>query len=276
MYPSVSVIIPTFNRKNYISRALESVYAQSYTNILDVIVVDDGSTDGTQEHLKKRFKQISFVSQENKGVSAARNLGIQKAKGEWIAFLDSDDAWEKHKIKKQISALLKSEEQYLICHTDEIWIRKGVRVNSMKKHEKSGGWIFNRCLNLCLISPSSVLIHKRLFEKIGHFDEDLTVCEDYDLWLRITATFPVLYIPEKLTIKFGGHCDQLSKSEKGFDKYRAKSLIKLIKSGSLNPFQSQKAKETLEKKLTIYINGAKKRGNNSEAQIYESLLGNFT
>ncbi len=98
-----------------------------------------------------------------------------------------------------------------VCHTDEIWIRNGRRVNARKKHGKKGGWIFQHCLPLCAMSPSSIMIHRDVFTALGGFDERLPACEDYDLWLRITARYPVLFTRQPLIEKYGGHDDQLSR-----------------------------------------------------------------
>ena len=181
----ISLIIPTYNRCLLLKRALHSVLEQSRPPD-EIIVVDDGSTDKTAEMLKQEFPQINTISQINKGVSAARNKGIQQAQGDWIAFLDSDDSWQAEKLATQIRALQQAPE-LKVCHTEETWIRNGVRVNTMHKHKKSGGWIFEQCLPLCAMSPSSIMIHRSVFDDVGLFDENLPACEDYDLWLRISA-----------------------------------------------------------------------------------------
>jgi GT2 family glycosyltransferase len=155
------------------------------------------------------------------------------AKHEWIAFLDSDDEWLPHKLERQCEAL-ERHPQYRFCHTDEIWIRRGRRVNPMKKHAKHRGYIFDQCLPLCVISPSSALIHRDLFDRYGTFDPELPVCEDYDLWLRICAREPVLYVDEALLLKFGGHEDQLSQAYWGMDRFRIRALENLIRSGALD------------------------------------------
>jgi glycosyltransferase involved in cell wall biosynthesis len=201
----ISVIIPTWNRSSYLARALESVYAQSISPH-EVIVVDDGSTDDTREIIKQHFKDVRYLYQENRGVSSARNTGIRAAGGDWIALLDSDDCWLPHKLEHQ-QQLLRDNPDARICHSDEIWIRNGKRVNPMKKHAKRGGYIFKHCLPLCAISPSSAIIRHDLFDEIGLFDESLPACEDYDLWLRLCAAYPVLYADEALLIKHGGHAD---------------------------------------------------------------------
>lgn len=271
---SVSVIIPTFNRQEVIERALRSVYAQNRPAD-EVIVVDDGSSDGTETIITEGFPEVTYLYQENRGVSAARNRGILEAKGEWIAFLDSDDEWLPGKLERQLQQL--SEQPDLrICHTEEIWIRNGTRVNQMDKHAKSGGWIFNKCLPLCAMSPSSILIHRTLFETLGGFDENLPACEDYDLWLRMTARHPVLYISEPQIKKYGGHDDQLSRKFWGMDRFRIASLEKTINSGLLNKMDREAAIEMLIKKTNIYLKGLRKRDKAAEIKHYEALCQRFS
>lgn len=264
---SISVIIPTFNRASLLPRALHSVLNQTRSPD-EIIVVDDGSTDNTRDQIADQFPQIHYVYQKNQGVSAARNRGIQAAAHQWIAFLDSDDEWCPEKLERQWEALRKSSD-YLICHTNEIWIRKGRRVNQMKKHAKHGGYIFKTCLPLCVISPSSVLIHRHIFDDIGGFDPTLPVCEDYDLWLRICARKPVLYLDEPLLIKHGGHADQLSHAYWGMDRFRIQALSHIIDSGILGSENLKPALDMLIYKIDIYINGAEKRKKTEEVALYK-------
>ena len=177
MIPDVSVIIPTYNRASFISRAVESVLNQSFKK-WELIIVDDGSTDNTQDILKiyENQTRIKLLKTKNRGVSAARNLGVRQALGYWIAFLDSDDQWLPEKLEKQMRESLKNPGVSII-HGNEIWIRRGVRVNPMKKHQKKGGDIFSQALGLCCISPSTVLIKKKLFDEVGGFRENFPVCE---------------------------------------------------------------------------------------------------
>ena len=254
---NISVIIPTYNRKSFLINAIDSVFNQTYQN-LELIIIDDGSSDKTSEYIKKEYPKIKIYEQPNKGVSSARNKGIKLSSNNWIAFLDSDDRWHPRKLENQINYLVKNPK-YKICHTDEIWIRKGVRVNQHKKHKKYGGFIFDKCIDLCRISPSSVIIHKDIFKKVGLFNEKLPVCEDYDLWLRITAKFQVLYLDEKLTIKYGGHFNQLSKKYWGMDRFRIVALENIIKKNFLTKKNKVIVKKILKKKIKIYLQGLKKR-----------------
>ncbi len=262
---TVSVVIPTFNREERLPAAIRSVLNQSLPPS-EIIVIDDGSTDATADCIKS-FPEVRYIHQENLGVSQARNHGIRAAEHEWIAFLDSDDEWLPHKLERQCEAL-EHQPQYRFCHTDEIWIRKGRRVNPMKKHAKPGGFIFNHCLPLCVISPSSALIHRGLFERYGTFDPELPVCEDYDMWLRICAREPVLLVDEPLLKKFGGHEDQLSHAYWGMDRFRIHALENLVRSGVLEEEALAGAVATLCQKIDIYANGAAKRRKFEEAETY--------
>ena len=272
----ISVIIPTYNRKKYIKRAIDSVIRQSYKPF-EIIVIDDGSTDGTYELIKKSYSssQISLEKQINNGVSSARNKGVKLANGEWIAFLDSDDEWFENKLELQAREIKKSKT-FMICHTNEIWIRNGIRVNQMKKHQKYGGFIFEKCLDMCRISPSSVMIHRRIFDEIGLFDEDLIICEDYDLWLRISSKYPVLYLDSMLIKKFGGHEDQLSKNINGIEQFRIQSLEKILKTLPLKHSYFNSAKNMVLKKLRIYRSGLIKRNKNKENVFIEKKIHYWT
>lgn len=269
MPETVSVIIPTFNREALLHRALVSVFAQSAPPF-EVIVVDDGSTDETQARVRTTFPKVRYRYQVRAGVSAARNRGIEAATGEWIALLDSDDEWLPQKLERQFQQVA-AEPSLRICHTEEIWTRNGLRVNAMKKHAKRGGWIFRHCLPLCAMSPSSILIHREVFETIGLFDESLPACEDYDLWLRITARFPVLFIPEPLIVKYGGHEDQLSRQHWGMDRFRIQALEKVLASGDLAEDDRAAAAAVCAEKAAILAQGALKRGNHETASHYQQL-----
>jgi len=263
----VSVVVPTFDRASVLPRALDSVIEQTRLPA-EVIVVDDGSTDATAELVESRFPGVRLLRQENLGVSAARNRGIEASTGEWIALLDSDDEWQPRKLERQVAAL-GDQPDMRVCHTDEIWIRHGRRVNPRHIHAKHGGWIFEHCLPLCAMSPSSILIHRSVFEAVGIFDEDLPACEDYDLWLRICSRYPVLYLGEPLVVKYGGHEDQLSRQVWGLDRFRIRALEKVLEAGHLGPPEWQAAAATLLQKIEVYLAGVRKRGRLEEAAEYE-------
>lgn len=267
--PNVSVIIPTYNRARTVREAIDSVLSQSYSD-LELIVVDDGSTDETRDIVSSYVPELTYVYQEHQGVSAARNKGIACAQGHYIAFLDSDDLWLKDKLFLQMK-FMENRPEALVCYTEEVWIRNGVRVNPMKKHRKYSGMIFEHCLPLCIISPSSVLMARRLFEHVGLFDEALEACEDYDLWLRISAQYPVYLIDTPLIVKRGGHADQLSKRVKRQDRFRIRALTKLLEGNNLSFDQRALAWKELRKKCDIYGKGCIKRGKKEEGERMLSL-----
>ena len=263
---NIAVVIPTFNRAGLLERALRSVEAQTMAPS-EVIVVDDGSTDSTAILMQQRFPHVRYLRQPNQGVSRARNRGILAARSEWLAFLDSDDEWFPHKLKRQREALNR-HTHFRLCHTNEVWIRNGRRVNPMNKHAKAGGEIFKRCLPRCVISPSSVIIHRSVFKEVGVFDETLPACEDYDLWLRICAVYPVLFLPEHLITKYGGHADQLSRRHWGMDRFRVQALEKIIQSDQLSLSDRVETLRVLLSKTAIVLEGARKRNNKEILSAY--------
>lgn len=264
--PLVSAIITTFNRRGFLREALASVLSQDYKNV-EVIVIDDGSRDGSFEEATDM--PVRYVWKENGGISSARNLGISLAKGSHIAFLDCDDLWKRHKLTVQVAALMSSDAP--LVYTNEIWLRNGKHLNQKKRHAKFSGWIYPHCLPLCIISPSSALIEKRLFDEVGLFDEEMPVCEDYDMWLRITCRYPVLFLEDRLIVKRGGHDDQLSKSRDAMDRFRIASLLKMLGSGSLTDEQGRLTAEEVKRKCVVFGKGAEKRDRIDEASHYFSL-----
>ena len=270
--PRVSVVIPVYNRRDLVGRAIRSVLAQTWKD-LELIVVDDGSDDGTPERVREEFgEQLRLlVSPRNRGVSAARNRGIEESRGEWLAFLDSDDEWRPEKLERQMAVLRKSGSK--LCHTDEIWIRKGVRVNPRKHHRKQGGEIFLRALSLCCMSPSSIVLHRSLLEEVGWFDESLPACEDYELFLRITCRYPVSYLEEQLVVKYGGHPDQLSQAHYALDRFRVYALDKLlVENPWLDREKRKAAREMLLRKAWIVYRGACKRNNEELKKTMEEYI----
>ncbi|MDY6880299.1 MAG: glycosyltransferase family A protein [Thermodesulfobacteriota bacterium] len=272
--PLVSVIIPTFNRAQKVVRAISSVLFQTFSDY-DIIVVDDGSQDNTEASVARFHGPISYIARStNRGVSAARNRGVLRSTGPLVAFLDSDDYWLPEKLAIQ-TAFMESNPGTDICQTEEIWLRKGRRVNPKKRHLKPSGDIFEPSLKLCLVSPSAVMMRRSLLDKVGLFDEQLPACEDYDLWLRICCNHRVELIKKALVVKEGGHPDQLSSRYFGMDRFRIRALEKLIKSGPLSNAQLKAAFEELSYKCEIYGKGCLKRGKNSEGAYYLGLPGSM-
>jgi len=264
-----TVVIPTHNRRAMVREAIDSVLAQRGVDF-EVIVVDDGSTDGTSASLRELGDRIRVIVTENRGVSAARNLGVAAGSGELIAFLDSDDQWLPAKLATQV-AFMRDHPQVEICQTEEIWIRNGRRVNSCNHHRKADGAIFERSLELCLVSPSAVMLRRSLFDRLGGFDESLPACEDYDLWLRIACDSEVYLLPEPLVIKRGGHADQLSRRYWGMDRFRVASIARLLAGDRLDVARREQALSVLKRKCEILANGAARRGKSDEAVRYRQL-----
>ncbi len=267
--PETSVIIPTYNRLPFLREAVESVLKQTYQDF-ELIVVDDGSTDSTAIYARENAAHLKYIFQKNQGPSAARNRGIKAAQGEFITFLDSDDLWQKNKLDVQLQ-FMKARTNCRVSYTNEIWIRRGVRVNPKKKHSKHSGCIFEHCLPLCIVSPSSVMMRREFFDEVGFFDEALPACEDYDLWLRASLHMPFHFIDKNLIIKRGGHSDQLSTAW-GLDRYRVQALLKLLDKPELTPEKKQKVKAYIISKSQILAQGFNKRGKKKETAYYQCVL----
>lgn len=269
--PLLSVIIPTYNRARFLREALASVTGQSFFNEItarqwELIVVDDGSTDATRTVVNSFAPPADYIYMQRSGVSAARNRGLRRARGEFIAFLDSDDLWKPEKIQYQMEHM-QAHPDTMVCGTGEIWIRRGEFVNPRKKHRKYSGMIFDKVLPLCLLSLSSALFRSRLFQEIGTFDETLPACEDYDLGIRIACRYPMIFLEKPLIVKRGGHGDQLSRRYWGMDRFRVQALEKALGSG-LTDRQKRLVKQQLCKKYQVLIDGAEKRSKHRRAEAY--------
>lgn len=266
----ISVIIPTYNRERRLKKAIDSVLAQTY-RYFELIVVDDGSEDNTAQLVANCDADIVYIRQKNKGPAAARNKGIEAARYNMVAFLDSDDWFAEDKLQVQIEAM-QENPSYLISHTQETWYRNGRILNQKKKHRKNSGNIFRQSLELCAVGMSTVMMHREIFERYGRFDETFPCCEDYDLWLRVSAEQEFLLVDRPLTLKNGGRDDQLSSIYRtGMDKFRINAIMKMLASGSLTEEQTGLAKRELERKCMIYGTGCIKHGRVEEGEYYMEL-----
>ncbi|MBN2246116.1 MAG: glycosyltransferase family 2 protein [Candidatus Aminicenantes bacterium] len=275
---SISIVIPTYNRAGFLKEAIESVLKQDYFHDKDpsweFYVIDDGSQDETRRVVESFGEKVNYYYQENRGISRARNQGIELSQGEYIAFLDSDDLWKKEKLRLQIE-FMEAHPDAQICCTQETWIRKGVFVNQKKKHKKFSGEIFDKVLPLCILSLSSALFRKSLFVEIGVFDENLPACEDYDLSIRIAHKYPIFFLPQSLIIKRGGHLDQLSRKYWGMDRFRVTALQKAREELELTPPQKELVEKELVKKCRVLVNGFLKRGKIKESKPYIELISRY-
>ena len=245
------------------------------TQANEVLVVDDGSSSSPDlSNFHEHLEIHCLRSDKNLGVSAARNWGIQQARCEWIALLDSDDEWEPKKLEKQIQYIDQNPE-LLAVHTLEKWIRRGNEVIPPAYLDKSNHRLWERSLKNCLICPSSVLLHRSVFESVGWFDESLPVCEDYDFWLRLLLDHPIGLTEEKLVRKHGGHSDQLSTTTWGMDRFRIKALEKILKRPGLSDQQCQQALDVIIEKCSVLEQGSIKREKYQAAQKYGDFKINY-
>lgn len=272
---NISVILTTYERSSFLKRALDSLMAQTMRPY-EIIVIDDGSRDDSAA--VAAVYPVRYVWQENRGISTARNHGIRASAGDWVCFLDGDDCWHPEKLAAQVS-YHREHPELVISQTEEKWIRQGRFVNQMKKHRKRSGDIFTASLPLCLITPSSVMLQKTVFDAVGCFDETLPVCEDYDLWLRITLHYPVGLVPKTLVTKYGGHSDQLSQRYKGMDRFRIYALEKILSDPCITPEKKKAVYAELKKKCALYGAGCLKHNKAEEgvrycekARYYETLM----
>jgi glycosyltransferase involved in cell wall biosynthesis len=269
MVPEISVIVPTFNRRTMLLEAIDSVLAQSATEF-EVLIIDDGSTDGTGEHLAGLDKAIRIERIEHSGPAAARNRGVELANAPLIAFLDSDDLWAPTKLERQL-AFMRENPCCAISQSDEIWIRNGRRVNPGVRHRKRAGDIFIDSLRTCLISMSATMMRTDLFRSLGGFDESLLAAEDYDLWLRILIDHEAGLLDEPLVTRRGGHLDQTSATTLAIDRFRILALTKLLADDRLSPERRTAVIEGLAEKCRIYAGGLARRGRIDKARLYQRI-----
>lgn len=223
-HPLVSVVIPAYNSANHISNALDSVIAQDYPAI-EILVVDDGSTDNTREIVSTYGDRVRLITQANQGSAAARNKGIQHAQGKYIAFLDADDVWWSHKIRCQVEALI--EGGYKMAYSRFIWWHsdeQGQYTPPVTEFEQPNntrlssavvvtGWPYAELLLDCIVWTSTVIVEKAELEKAGLFDESLRKGQDYDLWLRLSRQIEMVGL-EKPTALYRIHPASITSSVK--------------------------------------------------------------
>jgi glycosyltransferase involved in cell wall biosynthesis len=275
--PLVSVVIPAYNRSSVLTRAVKSVLEQEGIDF-ELLLVDDASPEPAEELYKEveswghRVIRLS----ENRGPGYARNRGVEVARGDWLAFLDSDDHWLPDKLKKHMESLQGSGRS--VGQTDEIWYRDGKRVEPPKAHRISGGDLFRRSLRAVCVSSSTVVLKRELFQQVGGFDERLFVCEDYDLWLRVSAVERFDHLTEALVVKYGGHDDQLSRALPAMDRFRIFAILKGLHQGTFSGLtlegqdREELAKAELRRKVRILSKGSQKRERDRAVELCRRLL----
>lgn len=197
MSGKVSVIIPTFNREKFITKAIDSVMDQTYQDF-EIVVLDDGSTDNTRDILKRYDDRVRYFYQENRGIASARNEAIKRSTGEYIAFLDSDDYWVREKLEKQIHLFDMHSEYGMVASCCS-----SIRLDgSFREKNRPGmsGWVLTDLFKKNFIRTSSAVIKRECLDQVGLFDETFRECEEYDLWLRVAARYPVGFINESLAV----------------------------------------------------------------------------
>lgn len=273
-HPLVSVIIPTHDRLALLMEAIGSVRAQRYAPV-ELIVVDDGSTDGTWERLRAEPGLRPLRIDHTGRPGAVRNAGVAVATGDYLAFLDSDDLWMPDKLALQME-LLRERPEVPIVHSRELWLRDGHPVSQAGQRHRRSGWLFADAVRKCIVGPSTVVLHRAVLRAVGGFREDLEIAEDYELWLRVTARFPVAYCDRPLVTKRAGHGDQLSERYGQIERFRIDALAPLVAADHWAEPERSIARRELARKCLIHAAGARKRGRAVEAARYEALAADVS
>ncbi len=199
--PRVSVVIPTYNSAAFVREAIQSVLGQTYSD-LEIIVIDDGSTDDTERVVRSFGDRVFYVRQENNGAGAARNQGIKKSQGSYVAFLDSDDLWLPGKLEEQIPLLDRDPELGLVYSDWAVVPEQGeAQPSYLQNLPAASGYVFDRLVQCGFILTSGTVVRRSCLDDVGYFDEALSIAQDYDLWLRICYRWKVALVNKPLAIK---------------------------------------------------------------------------
>lgn len=229
--PKVSVIIPTYNRASMIIECIESVFNQIFTDF-EIIIVDDGSSDNTEAVLRPYLDRITYIRQENKGNAAARNTGIEVAKGEFVAFLDSDDLWLPDKLEKQVRYLEDHPDIDMVCGNGVIFgnTKDAGRLlipNKRAKPLEKNGVTLKGDFMKSSVRCSTIVIKKGVLEELGGFDANLRVCVDGDFSLRFLTKYRAAFMNEPL-IRYRKHNDNISANREQRLLHSIKLINKLL------------------------------------------------
>jgi glycosyltransferase involved in cell wall biosynthesis len=253
-----------------VREAIASVLAQRGVDY-ELIVVDDGSTDGSAGELEAQFadaRPMSFrlIRAAHGGPASARNRGVASAVGEFVAFLDSDDLWMPTKLERQL-AFMRAHPDLRIAQCNERWLRDGRPVNPARRHRKRAGEFFEDSLRTCLVSLSATIMRTDFFRALGGFDPTLVACEDYDLWLRVLVESPIGLLDEPLAIRRAGHPGQLSATVPALDRFRIIAIMKILGHERLTARQRAEACDVMIEKCGIYGAGLERRGRFDQARL---------
>lgn len=260
--PLVSVIIPTYNRAGLIGETIENVLQQTYTNI-ELIVVDDGSTDDTQSVLSSYGDRIRWIAQENAGPAAARNRGIAIAKGEIIAFQDSDDAWHPTKITRQVSLLQRGGDSVICClcnTTVELADRvvRSFELAPVNPSIEEGIWLnaTEVLATRCILFNQAAAIRRDVLIRIGGFDESFRLMEDVELALRLSLEGPWAFIREPLATRQAKL--SLTLSHEATERIVAENLLR-IQQGVLRIIESKPRLAALRAQMQAELNRSRRQ-----------------
>jgi len=223
---NTTAIIPVLGRRQLLFAAIQSVLNQTEKPAELIVVLDDYEESEAQS-LNSEYRnspcKVLFVAGPGRGPGSARNRGVTFCPRSWLAFLDSDDLWEKNRLEK-ICTYLQKRPHLGVCHNEERWIRQGKALHVPGHLRPACGLFLQASLQNCMISPSSLFISRQIFASTGGFDPDYPVCEDFEFFLRLLKKYPVGLVPEKLTIKQSGDWPQVSKT-RNIDVYRLRALL---------------------------------------------------
>lgn len=298
----VSVIVPTFNKKEQVREALQSVLDQKFQDI-EILIADDGSTDGTPLALFKELgaqpEAIDVLAKMgnnsirpfthafqcggitvqyhygiNRGLSTARNRGIKSARGEYIAFLEPDDFWAPHHLSELISHLKRNRE-VKVCRVSERLIREGKSRAPKHPANRTTGWLFEASLDSSLMSISTVICHRSCFSICGCFDENMPACEEYDLWIRISSHFPIGFLDcNSVTRRTPRPADSIRAWN--WDRFRVYALEKAFQSGHITPEQRYLVAQSIVLKCERLVEGFKRQKSDERSNFYERKRKRFT
>ncbi|MDY0747266.1 glycosyltransferase [Paucibacter sp. R3-3] len=251
--PRVSVVIPCFNATRYIAATVRSVLAQTGVE-LEVIVVDDGSTDDSAACVAREFPQVRLIRRTNAGVAAARNAGIAAATGDWVAFCDADDIWLPGKLTAQFEVIAASRGCRMSYTAWYVWtsaepepdpaLLREIEVETDQSAKWTGatGWLYPELLLDCVVWTSTVLMQRSLLDEVGVFDPDLRIGEDYDLWLRTSRVTPIERVARPLAL-YRQHPASITRTTPR-DNYRGRVIQRALATWGLAGPDGRKADAT--------------------------------